>query len=695
MLGMEQMYKMALDPRIFPDSRLLAVLQGKDSSLPMAVAMSAKQQRDKLEAASKGQQAQMGAKQPTVRDQMLAKDLPPEQAGLDQLPAPTMESMGEPAMGAAGGLVSFAQGGFTDPDEDERETDQEELDSLMARQGDLGGLGAGIMSVANPKLAQYSSLQTLEKPGISPAGAPDNFKDMAAEAAKKHGASLDLVHHVMQKETGGLKDAAHAVSHKGATGVMQLMPKTAKELGVTDLTDPSQNINAGVKYLAQLEHKYKDPKLAAMAYNWGPGNVDKWLKHGSKQSAVPKETRMYVASLAKGGMVSFTNGGGINDLLNAEYGFPNETEKALAEEYGPQTKGPKATTQAPKGMSKEAAEFLQKQAAKSAPSTTAAAAEAPGAISGINKLLGRYLVPGAVYEGGKYASEAARNTLAAPGMESNRQALMNDPMLGAMGGDTSLASAIIQQNAPAIAQARQEGTLGAPAAKPAAPATAPAAQPAAQPPALSYEDAVKLEQQQGGPTRADVAQSIPPSSSQSMLDKYLAGLEQSRKQAPGLALMAAGLGIAGQRSPYALSNIGAGGLQGLQQYAQSQKEDQAGEAAGLSAQAAMERNKVYQQHYATAAKATEDAKYAGIISNLDKIAEDRIKNMTKFGNFNLNDPTQRQKAIDQIKNGMIYSNPSLRKYYMENTGMNQKDLYNMANPSLISDVPTGQVRTLQ
>ena len=79
MLGMEQMYKMALDPRIFPDSRLLAVLQGHDNSLPMAVAMSAKQQRDKLEAAGKAQQAQMGAKQPSVRDQMLAKDLPPAQ----------------------------------------------------------------------------------------------------------------------------------------------------------------------------------------------------------------------------------------------------------------------------------------------------------------------------------------------------------------------------------------------------------------------------------------------------------------------------------------------------------------------------------------------------------------------------------------------------------------------------------------
>lgn len=605
MLGMEQMYKMALDPRIFPDSRLLAVLQGKDNSLPMAVAMSAKQQRDKLEAANKGQQAQMGAKQPTVRDQMLAKDLPQSQpqAGIDQLPAPTMESMGEPAMGAGGGLVSFATGGFTDPDEDEQETDQEELDSLMARQGDLGGLGAGIMAVANQKAEPYSSFT---KPGISPVAATGTFKDIAAEAAKKHGASWDLVQHVMHKETGGHKDPANAVSKAGATGVMQLMPKTAKELGVTNLNDPYENINGGVKYLASLEHKYKDPKLAAMAYNWGPGNVDKWLKHGKKESAVPKETRMYVASFAQGGIVSLAGGG---DLPMDDEGY-----------YYPPT---------------EAAE-----------------------------------------------SEAGRDLQLAYTRLKNKGVDIKKSISGIAKGAKSYFGASTPE-AYSAAQVAPE-------------LNKPAAAPAVEPPPLSYDDAKKLEDKSGGPTRAEGATSFPGATdrSQSMIDKYLAGLEQSRKQAPGLALMAAGLGIAGQRSPYGLSNIGAGGLQGLQSYADMQKANMTGEAAGLSAQAAMDRNKVYQQHYATAAQAGQDAKYAGIISNLDKVAEDRIKNMTKFGNFNLNDPIQRQKAIDQIKNNMIFSNPSLRKYYMENTGMSEKDLYNMANPSLLSDTPTGTVRTL-
>ena len=108
MLGMEQMYKMALDPRIYPDARLLSIMQGKDQSLPMAVAMAAKQQRDKLKTAGAGEQAQQGAKQPSVKDQMLAKDLPPEHSGLAALPAENMHEMGSEQMMAGGGIVAFS-----------------------------------------------------------------------------------------------------------------------------------------------------------------------------------------------------------------------------------------------------------------------------------------------------------------------------------------------------------------------------------------------------------------------------------------------------------------------------------------------------------------------------------------------------------------------------------------------------------
>jgi hypothetical protein len=67
-----------------------------------------------------------------------------------------------------------------------------------------------------------------------------------------------------------------AVSSAGARGLMQLMPGTAKELGVKDTFDPQQNIEAGVKYLKYLKDLYQDDRLALAAYNAGPGAVQKY-----------------------------------------------------------------------------------------------------------------------------------------------------------------------------------------------------------------------------------------------------------------------------------------------------------------------------------------------------------------------------------------------------------------------------------
>ncbi|MGH1353131.1 MAG: lytic transglycosylase domain-containing protein [Methyloligellaceae bacterium] len=68
-----------------------------------------------------------------------------------------------------------------------------------------------------------------------------------------------------------------AVSRAGAMGLMQLMPATAKWLGVTDAFDSSQNLEAGARYLKQLAKRFdNDYKLALAAYNAGPGNVRKY-----------------------------------------------------------------------------------------------------------------------------------------------------------------------------------------------------------------------------------------------------------------------------------------------------------------------------------------------------------------------------------------------------------------------------------
>ncbi len=86
-----------------------------------------------------------------------------------------------------------------------------------------------------------------------------------------------------------------AVSRVGAEGLMQLMPETARDLGVQDSFDPEQNVAGGTRYLKQLLDKY-DGNLdtALAAYNWGPGNVDR-----KGTSSLPKETTEYLARVKK------------------------------------------------------------------------------------------------------------------------------------------------------------------------------------------------------------------------------------------------------------------------------------------------------------------------------------------------------------------------------------------------------------
>jgi len=128
----------------------------------------------------------------------------------------------------------------------------------------------------------------------------------AKELADKYKVPYSMVQHAMNKETGhlaNLADKAGAISRKGAQGVMQLMPATAKGLGVTDPFDVKQNIQGGVKYLAQLNQKYNDPAKALAAYNAGPGRVDRLIKrHGDDYlSKLPKETRKYITGYAPDG----------------------------------------------------------------------------------------------------------------------------------------------------------------------------------------------------------------------------------------------------------------------------------------------------------------------------------------------------------------------------------------------------------
>ena len=114
--------------------------------------------------------------------------------------------------------------------------------------------------------------------------------DMVNNVARKHGVDEKLVQAVIKQESGF---NTKAKSKAGAVGLMQLMPSTAKSLGVKDPYNPQQNVEGGVKYLKSMLKKYNGNVILALAaYNAGPNAVDKY-------SGVPpyKETQNYVKNI--------------------------------------------------------------------------------------------------------------------------------------------------------------------------------------------------------------------------------------------------------------------------------------------------------------------------------------------------------------------------------------------------------------
>ncbi len=100
------------------------------------------------------------------------------------------------------------------------------------------------------------------------------LSDISPIIARKHGPSAKLVHSIIQAESNG---DAKAVSPKGAMGLMQLMPETAREYQVSDPFDPEANINGGVRYLKDLLNEFSgNLSLALAAYNAGPAAVRKY-----------------------------------------------------------------------------------------------------------------------------------------------------------------------------------------------------------------------------------------------------------------------------------------------------------------------------------------------------------------------------------------------------------------------------------
>lgn len=169
--------------------------------------------------------------------------------------------------------------------------------TVTLREGGEASFPGGVVARVDPDEVPYPAADAAEAAAVSPvASAPQldavlaarPFADLIASAAATHGVDARLVHAVIEAESNY---QVRARSRKGAKGLMQLMPATARQYSVADPYDPRTNIEAGVRHLKDLLSRF-DLGLALAAYNAGEGTVRRY-------GGVPPfaETRSYVARI--------------------------------------------------------------------------------------------------------------------------------------------------------------------------------------------------------------------------------------------------------------------------------------------------------------------------------------------------------------------------------------------------------------
>ncbi len=149
---------------------------------------------------------------------------------------------------------------------------------------DIAAPKPDVAETRQPQLSKFAALCTET---VLSGNEQDELSSVLREAANHHAVDAALLAAMMISESGCKKDAR---SHAGALGLMQLMPSTAKWLGVSDPMSVRESVNGGAKYLALLLEKFDgNLELALAAYNAGPATIRRYRR-------IPpyRETRMYI-----------------------------------------------------------------------------------------------------------------------------------------------------------------------------------------------------------------------------------------------------------------------------------------------------------------------------------------------------------------------------------------------------------------
>ena len=154
----------------------------------------------------------------------------------------------------------------------------------LAQSADWRGAGGGLFVGAAEEPQTPAPL-----PNTPPS--PQPFDAIVRRVATEHSLDPNLLHAILIVESAYRPDA---VSRAGAQGLAQLMPGTARDLGVDDPFNPEQNVAGGGAYIAGMLERYRDVRLALAAYNAGPGRVDRL----GRVPAIP-ETEGYVRDVVE------------------------------------------------------------------------------------------------------------------------------------------------------------------------------------------------------------------------------------------------------------------------------------------------------------------------------------------------------------------------------------------------------------
>ena len=484
---------------------------------------------------------------------------PAEPGGIDQA-----QSNLPQAGFAGGGIVAFDDGGnvsmdpFADEDMSEEDMEDQQMDQDLMSDRQFAYAPESMAAPTYNEMSYSRDSSSMKEPGQPEHGVA--HEEISAKGKRGLEDLLDLIKHKESRGRDYDTKGNPLTSPVGAKYAMQVMPATARDPGFgikpAQSDSPDEYNRVGRELYSKLLDKYGDPKLAAIAYNMGPGKTDKWLSSGADMATLPSESRQYAQGFKEGGIAYLAGGGTGQDAIDA---LGAQLDQARSEFKAMKQPGLRQLQANPDllnqyNASKQRVSDLQSQYQDL---MTTAGVNAP-AIMYRGQLGTQAPVPNPVVQQMSAPSFGKFDAGTGDGWDNQSTNFGKFDAGTGEGWDN--------QGIAAVAPAQSTETTGAPVA--------------AQKPA---------------DTETKTAE---PSGIEALFSQQAADNKKQREINNYLALMSAGFGMMGGSSPYAFQNIGKGAQQGVATLAELNKgvgeDERALMNARISAQNAKARNDFYQ-----------------------------------------------------------------------------------------------------